>query len=260
MGCFDSKTSFELPSFIKRPSKAISGGVMKALNTPFEAYTAPRVADMTGSQTDVMAKLREILGLGGTGGSMTLPRLIDDIPGAPGTPGGSTQDYMDPFLDQVLAPALRNINLGTDYGLHKNDAMAHMAGAFGDSGHGIERSKTINDGAVAAGDATGRLYSAAYDDAMTRKGADIDRMRGQQDDTVQRLLSLFNMGGVEQGTKQAKLDADFEEFLRRTGFDLDKLAKAAGVIGSLSPGQMTKSPSTASSIVGGLSSIASLFA
>lgn len=257
MGCFSSETKFELPGYIKGPSKAISSAATSALNKPFTPYTGERVAGMSGTQTDVMSQLRDILGMNGTGGN--IPRVIDNIPGAVGGPAGSTQDYMDPFLEQVLAPMLRNINLGTQQGLQANDASAHMAGAFGDTGHGTERAKTMAEGTNAIGDATGRMYSAAYQDAMGRKGDDINRMMTDKNAKVDYLKSLFNMGGVEQGTEQAGLDADFQEFMRAQGYDLDTIQKVASIIGSLQSGQMTQTPSTASSIMGGLSSVASMF-
>lgn len=259
MGCFSSETSYELPKAVKRSNAAITNKAMSALNKPFTPYTGDRVADMSGTQTDVMSQLKNILGFGGTGGSMQLPRLIDNVPGASGGPAGSTQDYMDPFLEQVLGPMLRNINLQTTKNLGANDASATMANAFGDTGHGIERAKTMEGGTNAIGDATGRAYSAAYNDAMGRKGADIDRMAGSRDDTVNYLSQLFNMGGVEQGTNQAKLDANFSEFMRQQGYDLDTIAKVQSILGSLNQGTPTTTPSTASSVLGGLSTAAALF-
>lgn len=256
MGCFSAETNFELPSYLKGPSKQISSAATSALKKPFTPYTGQRVADMSGTQNDVMEKLKSILGMNGTGGA--IPRVIDNIPGM-GPAAGSTQDYMDPFLEQVLGPVTREINLSTQKNLQTNDASAHMAGAFGDTGHGLERSNTMEKGTQAISDATGRLYSSAYNDAMNRKSGDIDRMMTDRNAQVDYLKNLFNMGGVQQGTEQAKLDANFQEFMRKQGYDLDTIAKVAAIIGGLPQGQMTQTPSTMSSVMGGLSTAAALF-
>ncbi|MGE0853854.1 MAG: hypothetical protein AB7O44_30300 [Hyphomicrobiaceae bacterium] len=263
MGCFKAdkaKTEFKLPGYLEGAQKDIASRTQAALRTPFKAYTDPRVAGMTDDQTSAMAKLRSILGMDGTGPS-PLPRVIDNIPGA-GPAAGSTQDYMDPFLDQVLGPMLREINLSTKNNLQMNDASAHMAGAFGDTGHALERATTMEMGTQAAGDATGRMYSAAYNDAMSRKAGDIDRMMTDRNAMVDMLKQMFNMGSAGQATEQRGLDANFAEFMRKQGFTMDQIAKAAAIIGGLNPGTAVTtpgSPSTASQIMGGLSSAAALF-
>ena len=51
MGCFkadEPKTEFKLPGYLEGAQKDIAARAQHALNTPFKAYTAPRVAGMTG--------------------------------------------------------------------------------------------------------------------------------------------------------------------------------------------------------------------
>lgn len=258
MGCFSAETSFEMPSWLEGPSKNVASAANKALKKPFTPYTDPRVADMSGTQTSAIEQLKQILGIGG-GAGIKIPRLIDAVPGASGGPEGTTQDYMNPYLEQVLNPVIRQLNLQRDYGLAQNDASATMAGAFRDTGHALERAKTLEGAGRNVTDATGQIYSSAYQDAMQRKGADIDRIMTNRDATTKYLQDLFNMGGVETGISQAKLDAQYEEFMRKTGYDLDTIGKVAAILGGLPQPQMVQQPSTMGSILGGISGIGSLF-
>lgn len=256
--CFKAKTSSTLPDWIKTPTKAISAAVMPEINKPFVAYDKPMVAGMSDTSTDAMAQLRALLGEGGTG--MTLPRLIDDIPGAPGTPGGSTQDYMDPYLEEVLAPILRNINVGRQQANMSNDAAANMAGAFGDTGHGLERAETNERAITAGGDATAKAYSDAFRAAMGMKGEDINRMGTAKSQSAQILDRLFGMGQAEQETAQKGMNADFSEFMREQGFTTEQIAKIASIVGSMQAGGTTTTPSTASSVLGAASGVGSIIA
>lgn len=254
MGCFTptTKTSFALPDYIKKPSEAISKVATNQIAKPFVSYDKPMVAGLADGQTDAMAQLKELLG----GGPSV--RSIDNVPGT--GKAGSTQDYMDPYLEQVLAPILRNINTSTAQNQMNVDAKANMAGAFGDKGHALENAETAQRGTQAIGDATGQAYSNAYNNAMGLKQNDISRIASDKSQQAQLLNEMFGMGGKEQATKQAGLDADFSEFLRQQGFDINQIAKLASIIGGLPTGQAntTTTPSTASSVLGTAASIGSI--
>lgn len=259
MGCFSAeKPKEKLSPWLKAPTKAISSGVTSALNQPYTAYTGDRTAGLSGTQNDAMSMFKSLFGDDGTG--MALPRLIDDIPGK-GPLSGSIADYMDPYLASVLGPALRQLGIAHTDELQSLDAQRNMAGAFGDTGAALSRSSANQDYMREVGDTTGQISSDAFRTAMGLRSDDINRMASQQGQTAGLMKDLFNMGGVEQATSQRDLDAQFEEFMRKTGFDWDKLAKAASITGSL-PGGVTTTPggpSTASQVLGGLSTAAAFF-
>lgn len=254
MGCFTPKTSttFALPDYVKKPSQALSTSVTSQMNKPFVSYDKPMVAGLGEGQTDAMAKLKELLG----GGPSV--RTIDNVPGTGAS--GSTQDYMNPYLEQVLAPILRNINTSTAQNQMNVDAKANMAGAFGDKGHALENAETAQRGTQAIGDATGQAYSNAFNTAMGLKQNDISRIASDKSQQAQLLNEMFGMGGKAQATEQAGLDANFSEFLRQQGFDLNQIAKIASIVGALPTGQAntTTTPSTASSVLGIAGSLGSL--
>lgn len=256
MGLLSSKTKYKLPDYIKAPSKSISAKATQLLDKSYVPYTGDRVAEMSGTQNQAVEALKEMFSAN-AGPSL---RVIDDIPGASGGPVGSTQDYMNPYLEQVMEPIMRRLGIANKENLMGVDAKAHMAGAFGDAGHGIERAETTERGNLQLGDELNRGYFNAFNSAMGLKGDDLARRESNETQAMQMLQQMFGFGGVEQATEQAGLDADFEEFMRAQGFDTEQLAKIASIIGSLNPGTATTKPSTASSIGSIASGIGSVIA
>lgn len=247
MGCFSSdkpKTTFELPGWVKGPSKAIGSGVTSALKTPFTPYTGDRTAGLSGTQNDAMAMFEKMFGSGDQ------IRVIDDIPGS-GPAAGSTQDYMNPYLEQVLGPVLRQLSQANGDRMQSFDAERNMAGAYGDTGAALGERELQDSYLQAVGDQTGKISYDAYNNAMGLKGDDLAR----RDQMADYLKTLFNMGGVEQATGQRDLDADYEEFLRKIGFQWDSLAKAGAITGSLPTGTAVTTPGAPSGAAQALSGL-----
>ena len=139
------------------------------------------------------------------------------------------------------------------------DAKANMSGAFGDTGHAIERAETTDRGTQAVGDATSKAYYDAFNSAMGLKQNDISRIASDKSETANLISKMFGQGNQQQQTEQVGDQAKFTEFLRQQGFDEEQLAKISSIIGSLSQGTATTTPSTAGSLLGGAASLASLF-
>lgn len=253
-GCFDSTTDFKLPDFIKQPSKSLSAASLKLLGKPYTPYTGQLTAGMTGTQRSAMDILKGIAPEAGT--SLTTPRLIDEIPGGPGTTGGGVHDYMDPYLQEVLSPILRQINQGTNDNLNADDVRANFTGGYRDTGHQLERSEDKRLGLQAAGDATGKVYSDAFNTAQANRNLDINRIIQNRSDTAGIADELFGMGSKQQLTNQADLTAKYSEFLRKIGYDEEKVQKVANVIASLQSGTPVTQPSLAGTLLGGATSLA----
>lgn len=102
---------------------------------------------------------------------------------------GTIASGMDPYLAQVLAPALRNIS---EQGAQQRlgiKAGATAAGAFGDARHGIVEGAQMRDQGQLVADTTGQAYSAAYGDTMARREADRQAFANE---------SVYNAGAKTQ--------------------------------------------------------------
>jgi len=229
---------------------------MKLLGEHYQPYHGDMVAGMTGTQNRAMDYIRSMLP--GKNDTLMTPRLTDNIPGT-GHGGGTLQDYMDPYVGAALEPALRNIREQTATNLQGDDTQAQFAGGFRDTGHALERSRDKALGTQAIGDTTATGYSNAFNTAMANRNLDINRLLQNRQDSMALADQLFGYGSKQQATNQAEKTARYSEFLRKIGFDTNQLKDIASIIGSLQSGQMTQSPSTASSILGGISGLGSLF-
>lgn len=272
--CFggSSKTTTvqKVPKYIEEGGKEVIAKSQALADKPFEAYTGQRVADFTGDQQTAFQQLRDMIaGAPQVGGEaiqgardfagapaqhLTTERIVDEDGRL-----GAISDYLNPFVDQALQPALRRIQEQADAQRKRIGAGATSAGAFGDARHGIMEAMLGRDTSTAMGDTASQFYLDAFRDALGLRQGDLSRMTeldktnalfneqaldrlfqgsgavldraGQDQQQGLRLIeSLLSSGTMQQGNEQADLDADFQEFLRRYGHDFDVVSAMASAL------------------------------
>ena len=105
---------------------------------------------------------------------------------------GSIDSYMNPYIDRVLQPQIREIDEAAQRQLRDRGAAAAMTGSFGDARHGIadaEMYKGVNE---AVSDATGRAYSDAFGQAMSARTGDITRKGTLDIENVRNVQEFLN--------------------------------------------------------------------
>lgn len=90
-------------------------------------------------------------------------------------PLGSLASYINPYLEQVLNPQIREINEASDRNRRNIASEATMAGAFGDARHGIMEGENFEKTNQAISDATGKATSDAFINALTQRQQDMGR-------------------------------------------------------------------------------------
>lgn len=249
-----SDIDFKMPEYLKGATVGLGKGVEDLLGSlKFKPYNKQRVADLSGTQTGAMSSLEELLGSQRSGQT----GLLEYLKGQ-----GGVGAFMDPYLDEALAPVLRGIDEDTNTQMQGWDAKANMAGAFGDTGHALMGSEIERYGGQRKDDARGRAYSEAYNSALGIGEQDLSRMMEGENQTASFLNQLFGYGDVERATSQAELDTQYEEFLRSIGFDVDKLANLTNITAAIPfpASNATAQGSTAGgvgSILGGIGSVIS---
>lgn len=272
----ERKTTTELiPDHLRSASQNNIGFLERMRDTGYQEYTGPRVADLSADENTAHSLIRALAGSGNayTGeieklfrdysntpaANLGTVRAIDNVPGKGAS--GSTQDYMDPYLAQVLAPQLRELGLQAQKNQNQLDARATMGGAFGDARSGFEASENTKNLNQAVTDTTGRGYSAAFNNAMALKTSDINRLldvdktnamlkesglaralaggnalMGLDKYNTGRQADLAGMlekaGASRRGIDQARLDAQYAEYAKKTGFPLEVIKLLTGAISS----------------------------
>jgi hypothetical protein len=125
---------------------------------------------------------------------------------------GSVSSYMDPYLAEALAPALREISRGAQQQRLAAGDSAMAAGAYGSTRHGVAEGMIGRNELEALGDTTVGAYSNAFNTAMGLRANDLSRLdqvntfnANQMDENLARVLSAgqgmhsigvdrFNMG------------------------------------------------------------------
>lgn len=127
--------------------------------------------------------------------SLTPERVVDE-----GGYLGGIEGYVNPYLEQVLAPQVRNIEEATQRRLNDLGASAASAGSFGDARHGVNESLVYRDANRAIGDVTGQAYRDAWNTAMGLRGND-----------------LMTRYGVEAGNRAADMEANQNRLAAASG-------------------------------------------
>jgi len=244
--------------------KNVEDAMMQNLNiakdiqgSDYEGFDSNRrYADLSGDQQGAFDQIRSFIGSnpagaaggyagdiarqvgGASGQNIDVGRVVDEDGRL-----GKINDYMNPYLRQILDPAIRDMRESGSIARNELDTKAHMAGAFGDTGHGVLEGELRRGEQRNIGDMTGQVMAAGYGDAMGRRTDDMNRMfagdtananyveqmlsrmlgaggaaigfeKGGNENVMAMLSSLLSSGDRQQGQEQLGRDAEYENYLR----------------------------------------------
>tara|TARA_Y100000289_G_scaffold62263_1_gene71236 strand:- start:70 stop:843 length:774 start_codon:yes stop_codon:yes gene_type:complete len=201
----------------------------------YQPYQGQRIAE-SGSIADIANSRNMVRGIANQGMPETEEAIggIRDLAQRGQFTGQTAQDYMNPYMEQVVdrqkQSAIQDFNR---MGAARN-AQAVNAGAFGGSRAAVAdylAQEGLQD-QLADIDATGR--EAAFRDA--RAGFDADRQMGMQGlgqlaqlgsarraGDIQGAQLLEGIGKTQLGEQQAGLDIGYQDFLGQQNFNKDQL-------------------------------------
>ena len=145
----------------------------------------------------------------------------------------SIQRFQNPFQDQVIDVAMRELNRQADMRRAGADARAIQAGAFGGSREGVQRAETERGLQQVKGDTLSKLLSQGFGQALkasqeagrlsgglgqafgTLAGTTSDIGRLQQALGQADISQLTQLGALRQRQQQAQLDAQRANLLQQ---------------------------------------------
>lgn len=166
----------------------------------------PELADKQGFSYDVTQGLGRAPTLSTTG-------VMDES-----GPLGSVQSYINPYLDAVLNPQIREIQEESERQRRSIGAGAAMAGAFGDARHGIMEGENFEKTNQAVSDATGKTTADAFLSAMAQRQADMGRIDSMKTSDAQLADNAL--------ARQLQADIQTGQF-RQSGAQMDQQAELA---------------------------------
>lgn len=282
----ESTSVSSVPGWVTNASRQLVDQASDLASRPYEAYGGPRVASFTGDQQSAFQSLRDLVARGDIPGgarefagapasTISTERIVDEDGRL-----GAMSDYLNPYVEQALQPAIRKIMEAADAQRKRIGANATMAGAFGDARHGIVESDLDQNTSTAIGDTASTFMRGAFDAAMGQRGQDLARFldvdrtnaaatetalqrrltgaQAEQQILLQQIQALLAGGNQQQGLDQARLDADYQENIR--GYQhqftvLDALREALSS-GAYDRTQTSTSVTPDNSGIGALGSIA----
>lgn len=233
---------------------------------PYEGYTGQTVAGFNNDQLALMGDLRSnyadaqaydpraALAQSYTNG----PQLAQQRSFL----NGNVQDYMNPYVDQVIDRTFRSIDRDTDARRQQVRDTAIGQNAFGNDRRFVMEGVAEAEGQRAKMDTAANLYSQAFNTGANLMGADMDRMSnidqanqtylnnynatlgrnavlGQQD-MIDARNALAGVGDSRQQLNQSTINQDVAEFYRTQGYD----AEQARMLADLLYGQQVETTTT----------------
>lgn len=207
---------------------------------PYQTYRGPLTAGPSALQNKVFQGL----------GSLAFPTRM----GQSFTDKGVAESYMNPYMQQVLAPQMQAMQRQADIQRGVLGSQAARAGAFGGARAGLMGSQLNADLMRQQQQATGQAYGQAYTQGM-------QQFNTEQQQANQLAQMLRGAGAEQRGIEQEGITADLNEFLQQRDYPMKMTQYLQSMLQGLPISTVTNTPSQQSGIgqltstVGGLGSL-----
>lgn len=222
-------------------------------NQPFEAY-----------QGDFTAAISPL----SMGAQTQFGQIADIANMTPQDYAAMTQANISPYQSQVIDAALARSARDRDIARTGEMAQITNAGAFGNERRGVFEAERAAAYDIGRDQLVADLMQQGYNQAQAATMAQLGARQGA---AGQAAAGMMQLGGLEQMTNQAQLDAQYDEFLREQNLPLQQLgALVSASSGAQIPMSSTSTQSSrpgfagilgaAGSIGQGVAAVAPLFA
>ena len=230
----------ELPEWARPYAKSALEKGAALSEKPYQAYEAPRIAGFSPLQQQAQENAANMQTSGATGagigiaGEAAMRGLGQDYQGGQfegGRFGGrQAAQYMSPFIQEALAPQLREAQRSSDILGQQNAAKAVGQGAFGGSRSALVEAERQRNLGIQMGDIRAKGLQDAYTQAASQFNADQQRAMqaqqlGEQSRQFGANLGIQGLNTALQGAGQLGTLGG-QEF--QQGMDINKLQSAYG--------------------------------
>lgn len=270
-----------IPSYAKPYVEKMLGKTEALANAPYQAYQGERLAGMTpmqqqafqsaanlapARQLGIGTQMAGLAGLGAMGAGQRYQQAA--------TSPGAMQAYMSPYVENALAPQLREAARQSAMMGQQNQAQAVQQGAFGGSRSAIVEAERQRNLAQQQGDIYGRGMQTAFEDARRAQqfgstlGLQGMQTAGQLAGTLGQLgqtqfaqqqgaiQAQSAAGAQQQALEQQRLAQQYQDFADQRQYPYKQLAFVSDMLRGLPLSQtaqtMYQAPPSALAQVGGL--------
>jgi len=258
----------DLPDWAKPYAQDVlsKGKAITDINqNPYQAYGGQRIAGFTDLQNQAFQGAQNMqpsqqLGMGtnaavgaGLGGLNVANQATTG--GFQNQVGG----YMNPYMDQILAPQLAEANRNYDIGATKQQSAATQAGAFGGSREAIMAAENERNRNTGLNQIYGQGLNTAFTNAQNQYNQNLgNQLQGygmlgnaantlgnlgqtqyQQNMGINALQNQY--GGQQQAQAQRGLDTAYQDFLTQKNYPYQQLSYMSNLIRGTPMGMNTQS-------------------
>jgi len=260
-----TQTTTTIPEYARPYVERMLGKAEAFSETPYQAYGGQRTAGFTpmqeqafqgaanlgpAKQLGVGTQLAGMAGLGGLGAGQQYAQQA--------TNPYAMQSYMSPYIENAMAPQLREAARASAIQGQQNQAQAVQQGAFGGSRSAIVEAERQRNLAQQQGDIYGRGMQTAFEQARQAQqfGADLGLrgygMAGQMAGTLGQLgQTQFGQqqgaiqaqaaaGAQQQAQQQQGLSQAYQDFLSQRGYPQQQLSFMSDILRGVPLGQQTQ--------------------
>lgn len=260
-----TQTTTTIPEYARPYVERMLGKAEAFSETPYQAYGGQRIAGFTPMQEQAFqgaanlgpakqlgtgTQLAGIAGLGGLGAGQQYAQQA--------TNPYAMQSYMSPYIENAMAPQLREAARQSAIQGQQNQAAAVQQGAFGGSRSAIIEAERQRNLAQQQGDIYGRGMQTAFEQARQAQqfGADLGLrgygMAGQMAGTLGQLgQTQFGQqqgaiqaqaaaGAQQQAQAQQGLSQAYQDFLSQRGYPQQQLSFMSDILRGVPLGQQTQ--------------------
>ena len=212
---------------------------------PYQVYQGPLTAGTSELQQKYFQGLGNLafpqqLGQSFTGGTApTLPTMTAQgatTPAGAPAPTGIAAQYMNPYLNAVLAPQLSELQRQAQIAQMNTGSKLAQAGAYGGSRQAIMDAELQRNLLQEANKAIGTGYSNAFDRAMGQFNIEQGQAKTLAD-------TLAQAGAQQRGIEQEGITADLNEFLQQRDYPMKQLQFQQSMLQGLPISTVTNTPS-----------------
>jgi len=283
-----------IPAWMEGPLKNAFGqaSALTDINqNPYQSYSGERIAQFTPLQQQAYASAENMQPSGGTyAGLGAASEATQRAMGTNYNPfqtgqftSGAAQQYMSPYIEQSIAPQLREAQRSSEMQRNVDQARAVSQGAFGGSRQAIVEAERQRNLANQMGDIRDKGYQSAFDKAQQQfnteqqlreqsrqygaglglqglqtalQGAGQLGTLGNQQFTQQKDITGLQaaLGAQQQQQVQAGLDTQYQDFLNKQRYPYEQLSFLSGLARGLpstsTQTSYTPGPSTGQQLLG----------
>ena len=149
-----------------------------------------------------------------------------------------TQANLNPFQEQVIEASLARAQRERDIARTGEMADITRAGAFGNERRGVFEAERQAAFDIGQQQMIANLLQQGYTQAQAATMAQLAQAQGAAGQAAEGFQQI---GGLEQATEQARLDAAFAEFMREQGLPFEQLNALVSAAGGVPAGYGTTS-------------------